>query len=132
MKAINVSGKRKMAIARATVKDGKGIVRINSMLLEAFGTKLVRLMIKEPLLLAGNYSKKYDINVIVKGGGWHSQAEAIRLVVAKGLVESTGSKKLKQTFLDYDRHLLVSDVRRTEPCKPNVSKARKKRQKSYR
>jgi len=132
MKVTHVSGKRKRAIARASLTKGKGIVRINSLSLEAYSTDLARLMIQEPLLLAGDYAKKYDINITVRGGGWHSQAEAIRLVIAKGLVESTSSKKLRQTYLDYDRHLLVSDVRRTEPCKPNTSKARAKRQKSYR
>ncbi len=132
MKSVHVSGKRKRAIARATVTKGNGRVRINSLALDAYGTKIAKLMIREPLLLSGDYAKKHNIDIKVRGGGWHSQAEAIRLVIAKGLVEMTNSKKLRQTYLDYDRHLLVSDVRRTEPCKPNTSKARAKRQKSYR
>ncbi|MBS3107461.1 30S ribosomal protein S9 [Candidatus Woesearchaeota archaeon] len=129
---VHVSGKRKSAIARATLVEGKGSVRINGQKLDTFGNSLARDRIIEPLMIAGDFSKKIDISVNVYGGGWQGQAEASRLVVAKGLVEFTGSKKLKQDFLDYDRHLLVADVRRKEPRKPNDSKARANRQKSYR
>ena len=131
-KVSHVSGKRKRAIARATVSKGKGVVRINSLALDAYGSAVARLMIQEPLLLAGDKAKDLDIAITVQGGGWHSQADAIRLVVAKGIVEFTGSKALKKTFLEYDRHLLVADTRRAEPSKPNDSKPRAKRQKSYR
>jgi small subunit ribosomal protein S9 len=132
MKVAHVSGKRKRAVARATLKEGKGIIRINSLRLDAYGPQIARLMVKEPLLIAGDVANKVDINIKVFGGGWHAQADAARLVVAKGLVEFTGSKDLKKKFLEYDRHLLVQDSRRKEPCKPNDSKARAKRQKSYR
>jgi small subunit ribosomal protein S9 len=132
MKIAHVSGKRKRAIARATIKQGKGVIRINSLNLEAIDSKIAKLMIKEPILLAGDVAKKVDISIKVNGGGWHSQADATRLVIAKALVKFTESKELKKTYLDYDRHLLVSDVRRTEPSKPNDSKPRAKRQKSYR
>jgi small subunit ribosomal protein S9 len=132
MKAVHVSGKRKRAIARATLTKGKGTIRINSLALEAYNPRMAQLMIQEPLTLAGDLAKKVDINIKVKGGGWHSQADAVRLVVAKALLEHSGSEALKKTFLDYDRHLLVADTRRTEPSKPNDSKPRAKRQKSYR
>ena len=88
-------------------------------------------MIMEPLVLAGDLTKKIDINITVRGGGWHSQAEAARLVLGKALAEFD-PKGLRKVLLDYDRHLIVSDVRRTEPSKPNDSKPRAKRQKSYR
>ncbi|MEM4247804.1 MAG: 30S ribosomal protein S9, partial [Candidatus Nanoarchaeia archaeon] len=56
-----------------------------------------------------------------------------RLAIAKALVGFTGSKELRQKFLDYDRHLLVADTRRKEPRKWGThSRARAKRQKSYR
>ena len=84
------------------------------------------------MLLADAFAKKVDINVRVSGGGYSSQADAIRLGIARALVESTKSSALKETFLKYDRHLLVADTRRKEMCKPNDSKARAKRQKSYR
>jgi len=132
MKVANVSGKRKRAIARASVKEGKGVVRINSLVLESYSPQLAKMMVKEPLILADDLAKNVDIDITVRGGGWHSQAEAIRLVVARGLVEYSGSKALKQKYLDYDRHLLVQDVRRAEHSKPNDSKPRAKRQKSYR
>ena len=72
-----------------------------------------------------------DIDVNVYGGGFISQAEAARLAIARSLVKY--DKKLEKSFLGYDRQLLVADVRRKEPKKPNTSSgARSKRQKSYR
>ena len=131
-KIVHCSGKRKKAIARATLKVGKGIVRINSKLLTAYEPNMARMKIMEPLLLAPDVANKVNINVNVFGGGWQSQAEASRLAIARAMVEFSDDKQLKQTFLDYDRHLLVADVRRNEPHKPNDSKPRAKRQKSYR
>lgn len=131
MKPINTSGKRKRAIARATLKQGTGRVRVNKFLIDLFEPELLRLKLKEPLLLAGDSLKGVDIEVNVSGGGMSSQAEAARLAIAKALVEH--NKKLEKTFLDYDRHLLVADVRRKETRKPGCrGKARSKRQKSYR
>jgi len=131
-KIIHVSGKRKKAIARATLKIGKGRVRINKCLLQNYNNLLQKSKIMEPLHIAGDVVKNIDISVNVFGGGVNAQAEATRLAIAKGLVEFTKNKNLKQMFLDYDRHLIVGDVRRNEPSKPNNSKPRKKRQKSYR
>ena len=131
-KVINTSGKRKRAIARATITEGKGAVRINSLLSNVYEPAFAKARIQEPLTLAGDIAKKVNIKISVKGGGFQSQAEAVRLAIAKGLVEFTSDKKLKQTFLDYDRHLLIADVRRNEASKPNTSKPRAKRQKSYR
>ena len=132
MKVVQVSGKRKRAIARARLREGKGVIRFNSLALEGVSPQLAKLMIMEPLVLAGDVAKHVDIDIHVQGGGWHSQAEAARLVVARALVQHSGSKALKQKFLDYDRHLLVADTRRAEPSKPNDSKPRAARQKSYR
>lgn len=132
MKVVQVSGKRKRAVARARLKEGKGIIRLNTLALSGVTPDLAKLMIMEPVMLAGDFAKNVDIDISVHGGGWHSQAEAARLVVARALVQHSGSKALKQKFLDYDRHLLVADTRRAEPSKPNDSKPRAKRQKSYR
>lgn len=131
-KPIHISGKRKTAIARATIKAGNGIIRINSQLLDTMEPRNKRLRIQEPLLLSGDIANKVDIQVNVMGGGSQSQTDAVRLAIAKGLVAFSNSKPLKKTFLEYDRQLLIADVRRKEPCKPNISKARAKRQKSYR
>ncbi len=131
-KTFHASGKRKTAIARASLKPGKGRVRINNMLLENITPKIVRLRIKEPLEIAGDISNGIDINVNVSGGGQMGQAEAARLVIAKSILQYSKDKALEEKYLAYDRHLLVSDVRRKESRKPGDSKARAKRQKSYR
>ena len=131
-KLIHVSGKRKMAIARATISKGSGKIKINNQLLDVFSSDLVRWKIKEPLMLSGDLATKVDIRVNVFGGGVISQADAIRLAVARSLLRFSKDKELEEKMLRYDRHLLVADIRRKEVCKPNDSKARKKRQKSYR
>lgn len=131
-KVVNTSGKRKTAIARASVKKGKGRVRINKVPLEIYNPELARLKIMEPITMAGNKAEKVDIDVIVKGGGVMGQADAVRTAVAKGLVQFNEDKELEQLFRDYDRSLLVNDPRRKLPKKPLGRGARKKRQKSYR
>lgn len=134
-----VSGKRKMAVARAVVKDGNGKITINKMPYEHL-EMLRRLMIEEPIRITTEKIGKinFDIEINVRGGGQASQTEACRLVVARALVEAikkTDPKQadiLKREFLNYDRNLLVADTRRKEAYKPGDSKARAKRQKSYR
>jgi len=134
-----VSGKRKMAVARAVVKEGNGKITINKMPYEHL-EMLRRLMIEEPIRIANEKIGKinFDIEISVKGGGQASQTEACRLVVARALVESVKNADpkqaeiLKREFLNYDRNLLVADTRRKEAYKPGDSKARAKRQKSYR
>ena len=133
MKNIHASGKRKSAIARATLKQGNGLIRVNSTPIEFVHPKMSRLKLREPLILAGDVANKIDIDVRVIGGGITSQAEASRLAIAKALVNFTKNDKLKEVFLNYDRNLLVADVRRKEPAKPNRhGQARSKVQKSYR
>ncbi|MBU0471493.1 MAG: 30S ribosomal protein S9 [Nanoarchaeota archaeon] len=130
-KAVHKSGKRKRAIARATLKQGTGKVKINKILLDYYEPKLVRMKIKEPLILAENIVSNLDINVSVRGGGCMGQADAIRLAI--GRVLSNYKPELKKEFLEYDRQLLVADIRRKECSKPNSrGQARAKRQKSYR
>ena len=127
---IITKGKRKRAIARAILSNGTGIIKINSQALASFGTELSRMRISEPLVLAGDLVKSIDLDVQVRGGGINGQTDAARLAIARALVGF--DKKLKKTFDEYDRLLLVADVRRKEVRKPNDSKARAKRQKSYR
>ena len=130
-KVIHTAGKRKTAIARATLKPGKGSIRVNSVMLEKFGTRLSRMKIQEPSILAGDVAKTISVDVKVIGGGPTAQADAARLAIARALVKF--DKKLEKIFLNYDRNLLVADVRRKETRKPNRhGKARSKRQKSYR
>ncbi len=129
---VHVSGTRKKAIARGVIKPGKGVVRINSILLNNYGNELSRMKISEPLLLAGDVANNYDYTIKVVGGGWMSQTEAVRLVIAKGLVEITGDEDLRKKYLAYDRNLLIADSRQTEPQKPCRSSARRGKQTSKR
>lgn len=131
-KIVNTSGKRKTAIARATVQKGTGIVRINKKPVELYEPEIARWKIMEPIRIASNYMDKINIDVDVKGGGFMSQANAARTAIARGVLKYTGDPSLKIAFLDHDRSLLVSDSRRKEPKKPLGRGARKKRQKSYR
>jgi len=128
----NTSGKRKTAVARASVKEGTGRVRINSKPVEIWTPELAKLKIMEPLMLAPEQAAKVDIDVSVQGGGVIGQAEAARTAIAKGLVEYYKDEELERTFKAQDRTLMVSDARRKLPKKPLGRGARKKRQKSYR
>jgi small subunit ribosomal protein S9 len=131
MKIVHAAGKRKRAIARATLRPGTGNVIINRKHADFLEPKMYRLRIMEPLLLAGDAMKTVDVWVNVMGGGMASQADATRLAIGRALVKHNPA--LKQVFLDYDRQILVADVRRKEASKPNShGQARAKRQKSYR
>lgn len=131
MKVINTSGKRKESIARATLRAGSGIIRVNGLLLDHWNPGMYQMKIREPLLIAGEAADKTDVRLNVHGGGVSAQSEACRLALARALVEF--DKKLEKPFLQYDRQLLVADVRRKEPRKPNThGNARSMRQKSYR
>ena len=131
-KVVITSGKRKRAVARATLKRGKGKVKVNGIPLSECSPEFFRMRIEEPIIIAGDISNSIDIDVNIKGGGQSGQTEAARLAIARALVEYTGSEDLKRAYIGYDRHLLVADVRRNEPHKPNKSSPRAKRQKSYR
>ena len=130
MKPVHTFGTRKRAVARATLKEGKGKIKLNHRYVELYEPEMHRLKLMEPLFLAGDIVNSVDIDVNVLGGGVNSQIEAARLAIARALTKYNA--KLKKVYLDYDRQLLVADVRRKEMCKPNRSKARAKRQKSYR
>ena len=131
VKIIQTRGRRKRAIARASLKQGKGTVRINKRNLSTISPEMARLRMQEPLILAGDVAKTLDIDVHVDGGGISSQADATRLAIARALAQH--DKRLHKVFLDYDRTLIVADTRRKETHKPNRhGKARAKRQKSYR
>ena len=132
VKIIHTSGKRKTAIARATLKTGKGRVRINNKPVEFYQPELARLKIQEPLVLASKQANRVDINISVAGGGVMGQAEASRTAIARGIIKWFEDEKLQELFQNYDRALLVNDIRRKEPKHPMGRGARKKRQKSYR
>ena len=127
------SGKRKTAIARATIRSGKGRVRINSIPLEIFEPRNARDKITEPLLHADEeLLKQIDIDVKVSGGGFMGQAEASRMAIARAMLGWTKSAKLKTALTDYDRSMIAGDSRRKEPKKFGGPGARARDQKSYR
>ena len=132
-KMLVVSGKRKTAIAKVKIREGKGNVLYNALPYEKL-EMFHRLSISEPIKIAeqelGNFN--FDIDVKTSGGGKESQIQAARLGIAKALVKFTDNKDLKDSFVKYDRQLLVADVRRKETCKPGDSKARAMRQSSKR
>ena len=132
MKTIQAIGKRKTSVARATIKKGNGVVRVNSLKVEVLQPEMFRQIIMEPLILAGDKVRGIDIAVNVFGGGVMSQAQAVRTSIANALVDFLKDKELKDMYLGYDRHMLVADVRQKEMRKPYRSKARAKRQKSKR
>jgi len=132
-KILLLSGKRKTAIARAVIREGKGRIRINKIPLEIYQPELARWKIMEPILLAGDATiSKIDIDVKVEGGGIMGQAEAARMAIARALLEWTGDSALRKKFIEYDRTMIVGDPRRTEPKKFGGRSARARRQKSYR
>jgi len=132
-KVLVVSGKRKTATARATVRQGKGRIRVNNVPLEIYEPQVAREKIREPLLEAGeDIWKQLDVNIKVQGGGFMGQAEATRMALAKALVKWTKSSHLKTELLKYDRTMIAGDPRRKEPRKFGGPGARARDQKSYR
>jgi len=131
-KVLVISGKRKTAIARAVIKEGKGRIRINNIPIEIYEPEMAREKIREPLLLAGDVWKNLDIKIKVRGGGFMGQAEACRMAVARGLVRWTRSSHPRRIFMEYDRTMLAGDPRRKEPKKFGGPGARARFQKSYR
>ena len=94
---------------------------------------MARIKMMEPLLLAGEKIRNsVDIIVNVKGGGVMGQADAVRMAIARGLVEWTGSEELKKLYIEYDRTMIAGDPRQTEPEKFARYSARRRRQTSYR
>ncbi|WP_248895538.1 30S ribosomal protein S9 [Haloplanus halobius] len=129
----NTSGKKKTAVARATVRDGEGLVRINSQPVELVEPELSRLKMLEPFRIAGeDLRETVDIDISVSGGGFAGQADAVRTAIARGLVQHNNDAELRDAFMEFDRSLLVNDVRQSEPKKWGGPGARARYQKSYR
>jgi small subunit ribosomal protein S9 len=126
------TGKRKTSKARVVVSEGKGRVRINNTPIHLYKPDLAREKVMESLWLAGEAVDNVDIRVKVHGGGYMSQAEAVRMGIAQGLVRWTRSKRLRNTYLEYDRTMLAGDGRRKESKKFGGPGARARKQKSYR
>ena len=131
-KGITAKAKKKTSVARAAIRPGKGVVRINKRNLSAFLPDSVRDFIGEPMEIAGEKSREVNVTVNVNGGGFMAQAVAARSAIAKALVAYFKDEKLKRKMLAYDRLLLVDDIRRKESKKQLGIGARRKKQKSKR
>ena len=128
MEVVNALGRRKAAIARIYVNDGKGQITINNReLKEYFPFEQLQYVVNQPLSLTNNLGK-FDIQVNLTGGGVKGQAEAVRLAIARALVKIDEENKdvLKSN------KLLTRDPREVERKKPGRPKARKRFQFSKR
>ena len=128
MEVVNALGRRKAAIARIYVNDGKGQITINNReMKEYFPFEQLQYIVNQPLELTQN-SGKYDININLTGGGVKGQAEAVRLAIARALViiDPENKEVLKSN------KLLTRDPREVERKKPGRPKARKRFQFSKR
>ena len=132
MRVVVSTGKRKTSLAKATITDGTGKIRINGRPLEIQQPELARMRIMEPLILFGEGWKRYDIRVRTRGGGFMSQADAVRMAIATGLIRMSQDFEVRSKMIEHDRTMLVGDPRRTEPKKFGGPSARSRYQKSYR
>jgi small subunit ribosomal protein S9 len=128
MEVINTIGRRKAAVARVILNDGKGNITINKReLKEYFPNPQLQYIVEQPLNLL-EVMGKFDIRVNLEGGGVKGQAEALRLGIARALVKLNADNKpaLKSNGF------LTRDPREVERKKPGQPKARKKFQFSKR
>jgi small subunit ribosomal protein S9 len=128
------SGKRKTAVAKLRIKPGKGLVFYNHLTSSELNL-FHKLALAEPIRIYEqefNEPVKFDFYIKTVGGGKEAQVQAARVAIARALLDVTQSDTLKKTYVKYDRNMVVEDVRRKETRKPGDSKARAKRQKSYR
>ncbi|AAG19523.1 30S ribosomal protein S9P [Halobacterium salinarum NRC-1] len=94
---------------------------------------MARLKMLEPFRISGSDLRgDVDIDIDVAGGGFAGQADAVRTAIARGLVEHYGDAELRDAFREFDRSLLVNDVRQRESKKWGGPGARARYQKSYR
>ena len=134
MKDQIISGKRKTAVAKLRYKPGKGEIYYNKLPITEL-TLFHKLALIEPIRIYENTlgdALKYDFYITTSGGGKEGQIQAARLSIAKALLHLTSSEVLRKAYISYDRNIIVADSRRKETRKPGDSKARAKRQKSYR
>ena len=128
MESINALGRRKAAVARVYLSDGKGKITVNGRdYKEYFGSEGLQYIVTQPLVLM-NAVDKYDISVNLQGGGVKGQAEALRLGITRALVivDNENKPALKS------EGFLTRDPREVERKKPGRPKARKRFQFSKR
>jgi small subunit ribosomal protein S9 len=128
METVVSIGRRKSAVARIYVRDGKGVITVNRRdYTSYFPTEQLQTVAKQPLVLI-DAASKYDITVNLKGGGMTGQAEALRLAIARAIVKMDAEKKPQLKANGY----LTRDPREVERKKPGQPGARKRFQFSKR
>ncbi|MBP5376876.1 MAG: 30S ribosomal protein S9 [Bacteroidaceae bacterium] len=125
---INALGRRKSAVARIYLTEGTGKITINKRdLAEYFPSELVQFVVKQPLNLLG-VAEKYDIKVNLYGGGYTGQSQALRLAIARALVQVNEEDKKALRVAGF----ITRDAREVERKKPGRPKARRRFQFSKR
>jgi small subunit ribosomal protein S9 len=128
MEVLNAVGRRKRSIARIYLSEGKGNITINNRdYKEYFPVIKLQSIVEQPLNLV-DMRNKFDVKVIVNGGGINGQAEALRLGIARVLEKL--DPELRNTLKEYNT--LRRDPRQVERKKPGRPKARKRFQYSKR
>ena len=128
MEVVNAVGRRKTAVARVYLNEGKGNITINKKSLEEYFTlPTLQYIVKQPLELLGVLGQ-YDIKVNLVGGGFNGQAEALRLGIARALVKVNAEDKSKRRSEGF----MTRDPREVERKKPGRPGARKRFQFSKR
>ncbi|MBM3229332.1 30S ribosomal protein S9 [Candidatus Parvarchaeota archaeon] len=126
-------GKRKEAVARATIAKGSGKIYLNRYSITTIEDPHMQALICKPVRIAGQAANNIDIKVNVFGGGQMGQAQAAATAIARAILKySNDDPSLKAKYSEYDRSLVVEDSRRVEPKKYKGPKARARFQKSYR
>ena len=137
VKVVLTKGKKKTAVARVRIREGNGSMKINKIAIEVYEPDFAKRIIFEPIVIAENilgrgFTDNLDIRANVKGGGVMGQAQACRTALGKALLDWTKNMDLKKAFLEYDRSLLIDDVRKKESKKFMRKGARARPTKSYR
>ena len=128
MEVVNAVGRRKTAVARVYLNEGKGNITINKKSLEEYFTlPTLQYIVKQPLELLGVLGQ-YDIKVNLVGGGFNGQAEALRLGIARALVKVNAEDKSKLRAAGF----MTRDPREVERKKLGRPGARKRFQFSKR
>ncbi|GAP70022.1 ribosomal protein S9 [Bacteroidales bacterium 6E] len=128
MEVTNTLGRRKTAVARVYITPGKGNIVVNNrQLSEYFPTEMLQVVAKQALTLLG-VEGNYDVKANIDGGGITGQAEALRLGIARALVEIDAENRPKLKHAGF----LTRDPREVERKKPGQPKARKRFQFSKR
>ncbi len=128
MSVTNTSGRRKTAVARIYLKEGNGTITVNGKdHTEYFPTLPLQYIVNQAFIVT-EVTGQFDVTVNVAGGGVKGQAEAVRLAIAKAIVELDAERKPALRA----KGLMTRDNRMVERKKPGRAKARKKFQFSKR